>query len=236
MTFIKICGIRRPEDAIWAAQCGANLIGLIFHPDSHRFVTEEEAVTVRSALDRLDSPPLLTGVFVEQDWAEIARIAAVSGLDAIQLSGMNLGPPPASLGLPVIRALRATCREDFPAAGDRIQQPQRLSTLPQPLFLLDTPERGAFGGTGKRGDWFLAAELASLTTMLLAGGLDAANVGEAISRVRPWGVDVSSGVETHKQKDRTKIEAFTRSVQAADQVSAHRSDSGLAKATSGLRS
>lgn len=191
---VKICGIMDPAAALAAAEAGADAVGFVFAP-SRRQVTVEQARRIVAAL-----PPFVTkvGVFVDEAPQRVRQIAEAVRLDAVQLHG---GEPPAyaeALGLPVIKAIRMRDREAVAAMrGYRVA-----------AFLLDSFEPDLAGGTGRPFDWALAAGLQAPAPLILAGGLTPDNVGEAIETVRPYAVDVSSGVETDGRKDPAKIRAF----------------------------
>ena len=207
---IKICGIRDPEHALAAAEAGADYIGMIFYPPAGRYVPPAEARRIADAMKGLG--PKLVGVFVNQTAEAINATAEFCGLDLVQLSGDEPWGFCHDLSVPAIKALRvsaATCVDDVVEELDR--------ELPghQGLCLMESRVEGAFGGTGHTMDWALAAAAAQKHQFLLAGGLDPENVGGAVARVRPWGVDVSSGVETAGRKDPEKIRAFIKAVREA---------------------
>lgn len=206
---IKICGIREPGHARVAAEAGANMIGLVFAP-SKRQVTVEAACAIVRALDALEKRPSVVGVFVNEAPRRILEVAGRVGLDIIQLSGDE--PPEAVLTcadqLPTIKGLRFR-------AGTHLEKAARLLTIYQALemgerlrFLIDAYHPQQYGGTGDMADWSLAATLAQNTPLMLAGGLNPENVGEALATVRPWGIDVSSGVERDGAKDDELIKQF----------------------------
>lgn len=209
MVAVKICGVRSAAHALAAAEAGADLIGVVFAP-SRRQVSAEEASAIRAALDSLPRRPDLVGLFVNAAPDLIVQTAERCGLDVIQLSGDE----PLSLlhalpGRRVLRAVRLDGRQ-----GER----EWLRPGPQHdhiRLLVDAHVPGSYGGTGVVADWGSAAELARRAPILLAGGLTPENVAAAVSQVRPWGVDVSSGVETDGVKDVAKIRAFITAARAA---------------------
>jgi phosphoribosylanthranilate isomerase len=152
--------------------------------------------------------PQIVGLFVNEAPAQIAQVARAVGLDLIQLSGDEPAEQAAALGRPLLRSLRmdSSAREAAWVA---------LAAAGGPRLLVDAHVAGAYGGTGARADWARAAELARALPIMLAGGLDHTNVGAAIAQVRPWGVDVSSGVETDGLKDAAKIAAFVAAAREA---------------------
>ena len=176
---VKICGITRAEDADAAVQAGATAIGFVFWPQSPRFVDPFRARALASAL-----PPFVTtvGVFVNQTTAYVRGVASLVGLGAVQLHGDETPDAAAALGVPVIKALQLD--------GARVDR-----WPPPTMILLDAVDPVRRGGTGQTIDWTEAAAVAARRRILLAGGLTPENVGDAVSRVRPFGIDVSSGVE-----------------------------------------
>jgi phosphoribosylanthranilate isomerase len=195
MVKVKICGITRLEDALLAARLGADALGFNFWPGSRRFIDPGAA---RAIVSRL--PPFVTavGVFVNQPPTEVLAAAAESGVAVVQLHGDE---PPEDCGgypIPALKALRVSGPESL-AAMERYRVQ---------AFLLDAPSAG-FGGSGATFDWALAREASSRGTIILAGGLGPENVAEAVRTVRPWAVDVASGVEAAPGvKDPDKLARF----------------------------
>lgn len=212
---VKIDGLRQPIHAEAAVLAGADLLGFIFAP-ARRRVSPADA---RRCLDAARSvaagrPVLGVGVFVDATAAEMNDIAAAVGLDLLQLHGDETPDLLASLRWPVLKALRPLAGADAPAVATAIAGYRRVANAPV-AFVIDGYSPSAAGGAGVRADWRLASEVARRGPTLLAGGLDPGNVAEAIGRVRPHGVDVSSGVETDGAKDEVKIAAFVRAAKRA---------------------
>jgi phosphoribosylanthranilate isomerase len=207
---VKICGIMQPEHAVVAANHGADMIGLVF-ARSRRQVSVEVACRVRQAIASLRRRPLVVGVFVNEPLERILDIAHQVGLDALQLSG-DEGPEyvaACARQIPVIKALRFTAGTSFEEAIRVLNSYQSACRDSDRLrFLLDAHQSGAYGGTGTLADWSLAAGLAARHEIMLAGGLSPDNVADAIAAVSPWGVDVSSGVESDGVKDPLLIRDF----------------------------
>jgi phosphoribosylanthranilate isomerase len=192
---VKICGITRPEDALLAARLGADALGFNLWPGSKRHVS---AAAARDLVRRL--PPLVTpvGVFVNPTRDEVLRAIELAGVAVVQLHGDE--PPDfcASFPVPVWKAIRVTGPSALAA----------LASYEVQGFLLDAPAPG-YGGGGVPFDWALAAEVAAELPVLLAGGLSPENVAEAVRTVRPWGVDVASGVESAPgRKDPERLRRF----------------------------
>ena len=200
-TRVKFCGITRPEDAQAAANLGVDAIGLVFYPPSPRAVTLDQAKQVVSAL-----PAFVTTValFVDPDEREVEAVIDELGVDLLQFHGDESVLQCQQYRRPYIKALRM--RDDVNVL-DEIGRYSESRGL-----LLDSYQPGVAGGTGKAFDW---ARIPSdvRRSVILAGGLDADNVAQAIEQVRPYAVDVSGGIESAKGiKDREKMKAFMRSV------------------------
>lgn len=202
---VKVCGITRREDALLAADLGASAVGFVFWPHSPRYVEPEAAAEIARALPADVAP---VGVFVDPPLDDVRRIAARVGLAAVQLHGDE----PATLcdGLPyrVLKAVPVVAGAATRAAAERV--PRRVTVL------LDARDPVRRGGTGRTVDWGVAAEVAARRRIFLAGGLGPGNVGEALRTVRPYGVDVSSGVETRPgRKDAGRLRVFFEEVARA---------------------
>ena len=198
---VKICGITRLEDALAAAHAGADALGFNFWPKSKRYVEPRAAGEIIALL-----PPFVAavGVFVDPTREEALRAAELSGVHWLQLHGDETPELCASLPLPVIKALRVRDRASLDA----------LARYEVAGFLLDADTAG-YGGSGERFDWSLAAEGARRAPIILAGGLRPENVADAVRQVRPWAVDVASGVESAPGiKDHEKTARFIREAKA----------------------
>ena len=216
-TTVKICGITTSELAIAAASLGAEMIGVVF-ASSRRQVSEEAAKSIRSALNRhkqeTGERPLLVGVFVNESPRRMLQIAAQVGLDVLQLSGDESPEDTARCAesYPVLKAFRFPPVLGTEQALDLLEgyamEGARFGVRP----LMDAYRSGEYGGTGQLADWTVATALAARYEIVLAGGLAPANVAEAITSVRPWGVDVSSGVELEGKKDPQSMKNFVAAV------------------------
>lgn len=195
MIRVKICGITTVEDARVAADLGATAIGMVMWPHSPRYVEVDRARAIIAAL-----PPLVTAVGVFVDQADARHIADAVGLHAVQFHGDEPANVYRDWPLPVIKAIAVRDRAALDAAA---AVPLRAAVL------LDAHDPDRRGGTGKRIDWAIAAEIAARRPVILSGGLNDRNVVEAIETVRPAAIDVSSGVESAPgQKDPAKLRAF----------------------------
>ena len=202
MVRVKICGISDSATAGVAAEAGADAIGLIFAP-SRRRVTAAQAREIAAAL-----PPFVTkvGVFLDEERGRIEELIAACGLGAVQLHGAE--PPEFCAGfrVPVVKAIRVKDASSL----------EQMTAYQVDAFLLDTFDASALGGTGRTFDWTLAIQAARTHRTILSGGMTPVNVVEALTRVVPYGVDVSSGVETDGRKDHAKIRDFIRRVREWD--------------------
>lgn len=205
---VKICGLKTLEHARAAVEAGADLLGFVFAP-SKRQVT---AAQVRPIVEALRAHPgfaavRTVGVFVNASAAQVNATLDAAGLDIAQLSGDEAPEAAVAISRPLLKALRL----DGAAHEQRWLEDEGAAEL----LLVDASVVGSYGGAGVLADWSAAAALAKRRRLLLAGGLNPGNVVAALEAVQPFGVDVSSGVETDGVKDSTKIEAFVRAVRAA---------------------
>ena len=207
MVRVKICGITNTADAKAAIEAGANLLGFNFYDKSPRHITEEEAVEIRS---RLPKRVKAVGIFVNESPADVVALRQSLKLDAVQLHGDE--PPEAVAEIaplvPVIKAFRV--EPEFP-----------LATLDEYskafAFLFDAAHTGQYGGTGHTTDWDVARRASLSHRIILAGGLKVENVGAAIRIVRPYGIDVASGVESSPgKKDHGRLREFIQEVRRAE--------------------
>jgi len=202
--FVKICGMTNPEDARIAVEAGADAIGLIFVPDTPRYVTVEAAKAIARAVPASVSR---VGVFVDAPVAEINRVAREVPLEVVQLQG-ELSPEQAGrVVVAYLKVVRVRGAIDVEA----------LRAYKARAIVLDTFVEGKPGGTGRTFDWELARPVVEAgLPVLLSGGLTPDNVAEAVRRVRPFGVDVSSGVEARPgHKDHDKVRAFIANAKGA---------------------
>ena len=236
---VKICGLTLPEHAVACVEDGVEMIGLVFWERSKRHVSVEQARRVTAALPPRTAPPAVTltpgpglwfegcaaaverlidagqgrplvvGVFADQPVSLMNSIAEAADLDLIQLGGDEPWEMAFQLRRPAIKTLRVG--GDSNAAGLLAS----VETGTASLLLMDAAVPGLPGGAGVRADWDVAADLARSLPVMLAGGLNPDNVPEAVARVQPWAVDVSSGVERDGVKDVVLIDAFVRAARSA---------------------
>jgi len=205
MTWIKICGITNIEDSLNAASLGADALGFIFAPSPRRV----EPRIVREISRSLPTSILTVGVFVNQDFSIAEEIAASCGLTTLQFHGDESQEYCRKFSLPVIRAVRIKNLKSLRDIG-------KYSGV---SVLLDTYSPTQVGGTGNPFPWEIALRLNEKRDFILSGGLTPLNVGEAIRKVKPCGVDVSSGVESFPgKKDPLKMMEFIKEVRKADET------------------
>lgn len=202
MTLVKICGITSVDDAGVAVEAGADMIGLIFYPPSPRYVTPDQA---RVIVDSLPSSLPAVGVFVNETVDTITRIARESGVHVIQLHGEEEPELCQQLPWRIVKTFRFT----------EHVRPDMMPRYAVDAFLIEGFHADFYGGGGVRADWQRVASLHKYGRIILAGGLTTENVREAIRIVRPYAVDVCSGVEASPgKKDWCKVRAFIACVKA----------------------
>jgi phosphoribosylanthranilate isomerase len=216
VTCVKICGIRDEANALAAVEAGADFIGLVFAP-SQRQVTSAKAREIASAVKKSSNSTRVVGVFVNAPSYLVNELADSCALDWVQLSGDESWEYCREVVRPVIKAIRID-RQSHGELYAELSSGTKLLPAQRFIALLDSRAEGKYGGTGETFNWNLAQEAAKRFPVIIAGGLDPKNVAELIKRVAPWGVDVSSGVETGGVKDISKIRAFTGAVRKADET------------------
>ena len=201
---VKICGITNLDDASAAIDFGADALGFVFFPESPRHISDHNVEAIIRKL-----PPFITtvGVFVDEKPEQIEKTIALSGIDVVQLHGEE-SPEMYLHSRPVIKAIRV---KSLDSLDPLINFKDYVSA-----FLLDTYTPDVFGGTGRIFNWEIAVEAKHFGRIILAGGLTPDNIPEAVKRVQPYGVDVSSGVEAEKgKKDLNKLKLFIERAKAA---------------------
>jgi phosphoribosylanthranilate isomerase len=215
MTVIKICGIKYEEDALAAAEAGADFIGMVF-ASSPRQVTPAAAAKITAVLKKGKAKVKTVGVFVNTPAPTARKIAEACRLDWIQVSGDEIWEYCVELARPVIKAIKIGQNSRPRTVIGQINEGNALLGKQKHLFLLDASTGDKYGGTGITFDWNLARPLAEKYEVIIAGGLKPDNVKRAIKTIKPWGVDVSTGVETKGAKDIKKIVKFIEAVKEAD--------------------
>ena len=218
---VKICGLTNLEDAQVAMEAGADLLGFIFYEKSPRYVDPRTVASIVSALKpapRSPLParrsPLFVGVFVNPSLEQVTRMLTYCDLDLAQLHGEE---DPQLLALLAKRAFKALRPRSVVEAEADASRYARFGPGGGPDLLVDAYHPDSRGGTGQAGDWNLAAGLARQYRLLLAGGLTPGNVAHAVRQVRPWGVDVASGVEAAPgRKDHTQVRTFIAAAKGSD--------------------
>jgi phosphoribosylanthranilate isomerase len=216
MTKIKICGITQVEHALVAAEAGADFIGLVF-AESKRRVDKEKALQITSAIRTLSKRPLIAGVFVNLPANEVNETARYCNLDYVQLSGNEDRNYCKDIDFPIIKVIHVANGHTTGKIIEEMENGYKSTLKYTPVFLLDTGNVNLFGGTGQMFDWNLAKEIAAVYPVIVAGGLTPENVGQLIKNARPWGIDVSTGVETNGVKDTKKIRSFIDNVRKAEE-------------------
>jgi phosphoribosylanthranilate isomerase len=215
MIRVKICGIREVSHALAAAEAGVDFIGVVFAASKRR-VSPEIAWHIAHAIKNVNPKPELVGVFVNETIEKVERMAKECGLDRVQLSGNETIEYCKQISLPVIKAIHI----------HPLTRPEEVHRTVENWYtqmknrkfdcLLDTAIPDKQGGTGKTFNWTFAREITAHFPVIIAGGLTPKNVAQLIRDIHPWGVDVSSGVETENRKDPEKISAFIRAVWNAE--------------------
>ncbi len=216
MTQVKICSVQETDHALAAARAGADFVGFNFVPGVRRQLPEEKAQRmIRACRERYgDRGPKLVGIFVDQPQDEVNRILDYCDLHMAQLSGHESLNYCLQIKRPVIKAVHVPMNQPADVVVDGLDTVLGELEGTDILPLLDPEVADAPGGTGNAFDWAIARELATRHRFLLAGGLTPENVAQAVKEVQPWGVDVSSGVESNGIKDVSRIATFVREAKA----------------------
>jgi len=213
MTRVKICGIRDKTHALAAVEAGADFIGLVFAP-SQRQVSPQKALPLVEVVRGLRSRPAVVGVFVNAAAQEVNHIADYCQLDWVQLSGDETWQYCQELKKAIIKVIHVSSGQKTDEILADIETGYQLLPEKELVCLLDSRVGGAYGGTGQVFNWQLAREVSVRFPVMIAGGLTPANVGQLVREVQPWGVDVSTGVESNGLKDASKIRAFVKAVRS----------------------
>ncbi len=214
MTRIKICGLTRIEDAVAACLAGTDFAGLVFAP-GQRQLSKGKALHLAEIIHDRKVHPEVVGVFANMNAKEVNRLAHDCQLDYVQLSGDETWEYCREIEKPVIKAIHVSAGSIPQEIISHIRKGQDILNQKSFICLLDTWQSGKYGGTGQAFNWEIARDVASIFPVLIAGGLTPENVSHLIKTIKPWGVDVSSGVETNGKKDVAKISAFVQAVRQA---------------------
>ncbi|HNT73420.1 MAG TPA: phosphoribosylanthranilate isomerase [Anaerolineae bacterium] len=222
MVYVKICGITNLEDARVATAAGADFLGFIFYPPSPRYIAPEPAGEIVRAIraEFGDVAPRCVGVFVDEPMDAVRAAIAAASVDLAQLHGAETPGMVMALAPHAFKALRPQTLTEAQENFAVYRLPPTVYRLPStPDLLVDAYHPQQMGGTGQVTDLEMARWLAERCRLLLAGGLTPDNVADAVAQVRPWGVDVSSGVEAAKgKKDHAKVRVFIRAAKNASHV------------------
>ncbi len=215
MTKVKICGLSEIEHALVAGKAGADFLGLVFAP-SRRQVSPQKALLLVEAIHSLENRPAVVGVFVNSTAEEVNHVAKHCRLDWVQFSGDESWDYCREIEKPLIKVIHVSTGQKTDEILTNIEMGYQLLSKNELVCLLDSQVRDTYGGTGQVFNWQVAAEVSARFPVLVAGGLTPTNVGQLVKKVQPWGVDVSTGVETNGQKDPLKIRAFIQVVRKAE--------------------
>jgi phosphoribosylanthranilate isomerase len=214
LTRVKICGIMEVIHAQAALEAGADLIGVVIAPSPRR-VTPDKAREIVTAIKDQNYTAPVVGVFVNTPAPTVNFLAAYCMLDWVQISGDETWECCQQIEKPVIKAIHIAADWTEKELLAQLEDGQRALNHRPPVFLLDTFAQDRYGGTGQSFPWEIARQAAAKFPVIIAGGLHPQNVGQVITSLQPWGVDVSSGVEDDGVKSVKKIRAFIQAVRSA---------------------
>jgi len=212
--YVKVCGITHIDDALAAVRAGVDVLGFNRIPSSKRFLDDTGIVAIVRELRRRGTAPICVAVVADLAPARAAQLCAELGVDRVQLHGDEPAEDLAAIGRVAFKAMRIAAAADV----------ERATAYPGSPLLVDAKVEGQLGGTGKSIDWPLVERLARSRALVLAGGLTPENVAAAVRVVRPWAVDVASGVEVPgdpRRKDHDKLRRFVEAARAAVSVVEH---------------
>jgi phosphoribosylanthranilate isomerase len=212
MTVVKICGLSEIEHILAATEAGADFVGMVF-ASSRRQVSPEKALELVEVVHDIINRPAVVGVFVNSPSREVNNIAEYCRLDWVQLSGDEDWEYCREIEKPLIKAFHVA--EGQKAEDVTVKIKKGYEALPKGFFsLLDSQVNDTYGGTGQIFDWQVVKEVSVRFPVIVAGGLTPENVGHLVREFQPWGVDVSSGVESNGKKDISKIKDFIQTVRS----------------------
>jgi len=212
LTRVKICGVTDVPYARAAIDAGADLMGVVFAASPRR-VTHQRAQEIAAIAKERKVP--VVGVFVNTPAADVNTVAAFCGLDMVQLSGDENWEDCLKIDKPLIKAIHISSELGEKELLAQLEEGERRLGAGHAVYLLDTIIDHRYGGTGRSFAWEIARQAASRFPLIIAGGLHPGNVGQVVANLQPWGVDVSSGVETGGVKDAGKITTFVAAARSA---------------------
>jgi phosphoribosylanthranilate isomerase len=217
MTLIKICGLSDVRHALAAAETGADFIGFVF-AESRRMVSVKKATGIVRTLESISSRPRIVGVFAGQSAEEVNLTAEACRLDVVQLSGDEGWSYFSKINFPIIKVIHIHPGMTAAQVINEINSKTHFVRSINVTFMLDSGACGRYGGTGQTFDWQVAREVSMEYPIIVGGGLNPGNVRQLLETVNPWGVDVSSGIETSGSKDVSKIKSFIDTVRLQDKT------------------
>lgn len=214
MTRLKICGLRDAEHALVAAKAGADFLGFVFVPGVRRQISTAHAQEIIASYRQTygEGGPRLVGLFADQPLDDVNLIVESCRLDMAQLCGDEDSDYWGQVNVPLIKQIKVRDPGDPTSTVEQVARTVERVVASGYIAMLDSYEAGSLGGTGMTFDWSIARDVAGRHDIVLAGGLNPETVADAIAEVGPWGVDVSSGVETDGVKDSEKIRRFAEAV------------------------
>lgn len=214
MTKLKICGLKDYDSANIAIESGADFLGFVFVPGARRCleINHAKKIIEKLKIKHTDKLPNLVGLFANQTIGRVNKIVNNLNLDLAQLCGDETHEYVKAIDIPTIKQVKVVEYNQLDISIAKVREQVESILSYGSMIVLDKYESSSYGGTGKKFNWDIAAELSGTYNLILAGGLNCDNIVDAISQVAPWGVDVSSGIETGGIKDESKIRKFSASV------------------------
>ena len=214
MTKLKICGLKDYDSANIAIESGADFLGFVFVPGASRCleINHAKKIIEKLKIKHTDRLPNLVGLFANQTIGRVNKIVNNLNLDLAQLCGDETHEYVKAIDIPTIKQVKVVEYNQLDISIAKVREQVESILSYGSMIVLDKYESSSYGGTGKKFNWDIAAELSGTYNLILAGGLNCDNIVDAISQVAPWGVDVSSGIETGGIKDESKIRKFSASV------------------------
>ena len=214
MTKLKICGLKDYDSANIAIESGADFLGFVFVPGARRCleINHAKKIIEKLKIKHTDKLPNLVGLFANQTIGRVNKIVNNLNLDLAQLCGDETHEYVKAIDIPTIKQVKVVEYNQLDISIAKVREQVESILSYGSMIVLDKYESSSYGGTGKKFNWDIEAELSGTYNLILAGGLNCDNISDAISKVNPWGVDVSSGIETNGIKDADKIRKFSASV------------------------